>query len=52
MEELKKYPYNSIREVSLKTGIKLEELRDAQLNMLRSCVKRNSKNWDIQGYGK
>lgn len=52
IEHLKKYPKKTIKEVAILTQSKVEDLRDAQLHMLRNCLNRNSELWRVQGYGR
>lgn len=52
MEKLKKHPELCINQVANRYGCKTEELRDSQLSFLKSVLKRDSKNWEVAGYGK
>lgn len=52
METLKQHPTLSIAEVAHLTGTKQQELRDAQLNMLRAKLKRDSVLWETNNYGR
>lgn len=52
MEYLKKYPDMTIAQVARLCNISESILRDEQLAFLRSNLKRDSKLWDAQNYGK
>lgn len=52
MELLKQHPTLNIAEVAHLTGTKQQDLRDAQLKMLRTKIKRDSEDWDKPNYGR
>lgn len=46
MDKLKAHPNLSIKEVAEKYQVTVSSLRDAQLKMLKSKIKRDSPLWD------
>ena len=49
---LKENPHSDLNQVAVKTGVELDKLRDAQLEMLRRHLKRDSKLWALNAYGR